>query len=91
MGFKDRDAPAIEALLDLIRYEADDPLVELATIKDNDYQADIDNWQYNGRAAASGDKNKAWRLLKAARVLAGVESTLDAQIEEEDSTKRKKL
>ena len=71
VGFKPRDEALITSLLDLLRYEPDDPLIELSSMKPDDFDLDINNWMINGQPARAGDKTKARRLLHAARVYGG--------------------
>ena len=81
VGIKPRDAALIASLLDLLRYEPDDPLIELAAMEPDDFATDLNNWIIDGQPARAGDKTKARRLLHAARVFGGAEDPHDLKLQ----------
>ena len=91
VGIKPRDAALIASLLDLLRYEPDDPLIELASMEPADFDNDIKDWIINELPARAGDKTKARRLLHAARVFGGAEEPHDLKIQKADLQKRKEM
>ena len=60
VGIKPRDEALITSLLALLRYEPDDPLIELAAMEPDDFDTDLKDWMIaDGQPARAGDKNQS--------------------------------